>query len=288
MDEEEELFDRILIQWICNGYISKNIYKLNFKLKENRILQLENDEIEKIKFNNKLLDYIKQAYNLKNEKIVITNFKKDKNNYITLVIIYNFFTFLTKNKLLNTFPNDEELKTLTNIEKDLIIESVRLSDSILSPAFNIRNDKLWIPNQIRGGERYYPPMGWIKFSLNVSKKYDEGNDEWLSSTDKSKEWCVAYCGFSGMTKNFGQIYENENDIKHPGKKVGIGLYCSPFPIFLDNFSDIFHIKGAQYKCGFMIKVKPDKIRIPESNKEIWVLGGSDDDFRPYGILIKKL
>ncbi len=91
-----------------------------------------------------------------------------------------------------------------------------------------------------------------------------------------------------MTKNLGQIYENENDIKHPGKLVGIGLYCSPLPQFLDNNSEIFNINGINYKCGIMIKIKPDKIRCPKGNKDIWVINGSDDDFRPYGILIKKV
>lgn len=38
----------------------------------------------------------------------------------------------------------------------------------------------------------------------------------------------------------------------------------------------------------MLRVKPDKFRASEKNKNIWVVNGNDNEFRPYGILIKKI
>ena len=37
-----------------------------------------------------------------------------------------------------------------------------------------------------------------------------------------------------------------------------------------------------------MRVKPEKIRKPKSNKNMWVLSGNDDEVRPYGILVKKI
>ena len=46
----------------------------------------------------------------------------------------------------------------------------------------------------RGGVLYIqPPKGWIRKGLNVSKIYDEGNDDWLSTNDKA--WPVVFYGF---------------------------------------------------------------------------------------------
>ena len=47
---------------------------------------------------------------------------------------------------------------------------------------------------LRGGVKYVqPPKGWIRKGLKVSGKYDNGNDDWLSTNDKA--WPVAYHGF---------------------------------------------------------------------------------------------
>ena len=38
----------------------------------------------------------------------------------------------------------------------------------------------------------------------------------------------------------------------------------------------------------MLRVKPDKIRIAQTNQDYWVLNGTSDEIRPYRILIKHL
>ena len=38
----------------------------------------------------------------------------------------------------------------------------------------------------------------------------------------------------------------------------------------------------------MLRVKPEAIRIPESNKNIWAVNGIPEEIRPYGILLQKV
>jgi hypothetical protein len=38
----------------------------------------------------------------------------------------------------------------------------------------------------------------------------------------------------------------------------------------------------------MVRVKPDKIRSPQSKAQMWVTNGNDSEVRPYGILLKKV
>ncbi len=39
--------------------------------------------------------------------------------------------------------------------------------------------KWWTEEEKRGGYKYYPPLGWIWFSINLYDKYD--NYSWVSS-----------------------------------------------------------------------------------------------------------
>ena len=150
---------------------------------------------------------------------------------------------------------------------------------------NKNND--WGKPGIRGGEYYNPPIGWIKYGINISHCFNTQNFDWIKKNNE-KEWCIAYCGITGLTKTMEQIYENENDIKHQNKKVGVGVYCYSDPKLLEEYTETIDVDGDNYKVGFMVRVKPDKIRVSEKNKNIWVVNGNDNELRPYGILIKKV
>ena len=39
--------------------------------------------------------------------------------------------------------------------------------------------------------------------------------------------------------------------------------------------------------GFMMRVKPDKIRKPEDKNDFWILNATTDEIRPYRILVKE-
>ena len=50
------------------------------------------------------------------------------------------------------------------------------------------------------------------------------------------------------------------------------------------------IKGTnkKYLMGFMMRVKPDKIRYSNSKKNFWVLDGTKEQMRPYRIMVKEI
>ncbi len=287
-DDNENYYNLNIIQFICNGYIWKNKYLLDFELGFNRINQLVQEDLERGKFNEKLKKAIVKAYNLSEDELIITNYKRDKKQYRAVAVFKsNFNKNMTKNELLNIFKDDNELKTLKYIEKKFVIPSIKLSRTMLYSNGNIKNN-IYGKNDTRGGERYNPPLGWIKYGLNVSKRFDKGNDDWLGFTHQKGEWSIAYAPFTGIDENIPQDFKDDDDDKKPGKKVGVGLYCPSRPELMEKRTETIKIKGTNYKIGFMMRVKPEKIRKPKSNKDMWVLSGNYDEIRPYGILVKKI
>ena len=169
-----------------------------------------------------------QIYKIKEEEFIINNYKKSDKEF-TVIIIFksNFDKDIKKEELLNIFKNDEDLKTLININKELIIPSIKLKRSILVPLADNRDAFCWPINQKRGNEEYFPPIGWIKYGLKVFNLYDNKNNIQLDSNNSVGKWFIVYCGFTGINIKVKQIYEN--DIRHPGKKIGLGVYYSPKP-----------------------------------------------------------
>ena len=164
----------------------------------------------------------------------------------------------------------------------------------------------WGFGEKRGGEPYYPPDGWKGYGLNVFGKYDNGNNDWLGMDGNPNEWCVAYHGIGsklgstvpqatnliikgGFKAGGGQDKANDNDLRHPGQIVGRGVYCSPNPEVMKDYASGSPtvINGKNYLMGFMMRVKPDKIRQASSEPDYWVLDGTTNQMRPYRILIKK-
>ena len=84
-----------------------------------------------------------------------------------------------------------------------------------------------------------------------------------------------------------QAYQYDDDANHPGQKIGKGVYCSPNPNVMDKYAKKTKNNGKTYKMGFMMRVKPDKIRYSNSKKDYWVLDGTTEQIRPYRILIKE-
>jgi hypothetical protein len=50
--------------------------------------------------------------------------------------------------------------------------------------------------QSRAGMPYYQPVYGTRFGINISKKYDNGNDDWLSMKGVPGEWAVAFHGIN--------------------------------------------------------------------------------------------
>ena len=69
------------------------------------------------------------------------------------------------------------------------------------------------------------------------------------------------------------------------------IYCSPRPEVLEKYASYstseIEINGKKYMIGFMMRVKPDKIRKPEDKNDFWILNATTDEIRPYRILVKE-
>ena len=79
----------------------------------------------------------------------------------------------------------------------------------------------------------------------------------------------------------GTTYTGDEDARHPGKKVGVGVYCSPNPYVMESYASCAStstcINGINYMMGFMIRVNPECIRYSNSQKDYWVLNGTTDE-----------
>ena len=96
--------------------------------------------------------------------------------------------------------------------------------------------------------------------------------------------------FNNMMLNtvFRQQFKDEGDRYHPNQKVGEGVYMTPYPNIMEQFCNTYNIQGKKYKIGLMCRVMPDKIRCPTSTEDYWVINGTDNEVRPYRILIKEV
>ena len=306
-DEYSQNASNTILQFITNGLISKNKYNFHFDFGEQRNNELLTNKVEQKKFNDKLRKKLSIEYNIPENQIILTN--PQKGSYEIQVIFetdeFNHTDILDMDKFRARCKNDnnfKELCQLKQIHKSLIMEGCMLSQNMLDSEGN--RESGWEIGGKRGGYPYTPPQGWKGFGLKVKGKYDGGNDDWIACNGNSNEWAVAYHGTGtglGMTleqathnivvggfKPGGrQAYQYDDDANHPGQKIGKGVYCSPNPNVMDKYAKKTKNNGKTYKMGFMMRVKPDKIRYSNSMKDYWVLDGTTEQIRPYRILIKE-
>ena len=289
--ETEQITANTLLQFICNGYILKHKYILDFKFSPNRFEQIKrNINDEQNKFHGYLKKFLSRQFNRGEDEIIVKNFVKSEDLYSIIIVFRSDFKISqTKAEMLDLFHKQRQpdFKNLLDFEEEHIFELIRLNKSMLDSRGNNKSDSFWGFNETRGGENYYPPVGWWRYGLRVFNKYDNGNNDWLSYDNRAGEWSIAYSGLSGMKNEISKQYENDIDIKHGGK-VGLGVYISPKPEVMEENTEIINIKGVNFKMGLMLRVEPSKIRIPSSNNRIWVVEGISREIRPYGILLKKM
>ena len=171
---------------------------------------------------------------------------------------------------------------------DIMMNPYLISQDMLDERGD-KNDG-WSLNERRGNKPYDPPLGWRGIGLNVIDKYDNGNNIWLGNNNSPGEWCVAYHGAGDKLQlsNEGKKHTNCKDIYHPGKKVGDGVYCTPYIKHAENYAKIIDLNGKKYKMVFMLRIKPEAIRTCNcSNGNEWVINAKSDKIRPYRILIKE-
>ena len=310
-NEESQNSSNTVLQFITNGMIEKKKYNLHFDLGEERNQELLNNEEEQKKFNDKLRKKLSIEYNIPENKIIITN--PQRGSYqIQVIFQTDDFNNLDMNTLKDKCKNDEEFKEigkLKQVQESLIMSACKLSGSMLDSRGN--RESGWGVGEKRGGFDYIPPpQGWKGYGLKVLGKYDNGNDDWLAYNGNPNEWAIAYHGIGtklgsnftvekatesilagGFKAGDGQAYEgykNDNP-KCSDKMVGRGVYCSPDPKVMEGYAQQSSttVNQKKYKMGFMMRVKPDKIRYSNSQKNYWVLDGTTEQMRPYRIMVKE-
>ena len=307
INDESQNASNTVLQFLTNGLMNKKKYNFHFDLGETKNYELLNNKDEQKKFNDKLRKKLSIEYNIPESKIIITN--PQKGSYEIQVIFeteeFNNTDLLDMEKFKDKCKNDDQFKELCNlkeIQQTTIMEGCKLDANMLDPEGN--RESGWEEGGKRGGLDYIPPKGWKGFGLKVKDKYDGGNNDWLGCDGNPNEWAVAYHGIGtnlgmslerathniirgGFKKGGRQFYEFDDDENHPGQKVGKGVYCSPNPDVMDSYAQSTEKNEKIYKMGFMIRVKPDKIRCPKCMKDYWVLDGTTEQMRPYRILIKE-
>ncbi len=284
-DKNNNLSNTIL-QFIFNGLIFKKKYYLSFNLNDETIKKLFQNRTYKENFKNTLQKAISEEYGLYENDVIITEPIRDK-YYLLIVLLKDDNINLTKENLQNKFQHIPDLCNLINVKKENIIEGIILNTCMLD-SYGDNKKGNWDYYTKRGGEEYLPPEGWIRYGLKVYNQYDNRNNNWLRCDNGEGEWCVAYSwlSYGKNALNFNNMYENEEDIKNIGKKVGKGIYTTQNPEFMEEITESVNIKGKEYKLGLMLRVNPEKIRCPKNKDELWVVDGNSDEIRPYGILIK--
>ena len=227
-----------------------------------------------------------------------------KSNDNTAMIFKSKDFELCENDLINKFKDEkDELSKLKKIEFGIILCGCKLNKRMLDYRGNNKDGGWAGIGEKRGGEEYIPPIGWIGYGLKVIDYYIDNT--WLGKSNCQGEWCVAYIGVGrdqspekvnmiigsiirgGFKPSLWGKSENDEDLRHPGKKCGRGVYCSPDINYAEAYAGITELDGEKYKCVLMVRVNPEKIRQSEAWPKEYILEASSDEIRPYRILLKK-
>ena len=310
-NEEEEKISKesakTSLQFLINGMYNIPKYNLHFDFGNEKNTQLLNDENERKKFHDKLRRKLSNEYNINEEDIIIT-FPR-KGSYEVTIIFKSKDFLLNENDLLQKFQKyKDELGQLKKIESGIIISGCKLNESMLDYRGNNRDGGWAGKGEKRGGEEYFPPNGWVGYGLNVLDNDRFGGDNtWIGMDNIEGEWCVAYHGVArgqspgNVSKITGLICKtgfkpsssgaatSDDDLRHPGEKCGLGVYCSPDIQYIEdnNYAGITQFNGESYKCALMLRVNPEKIRQSKYWPKEYILEPVPDEIRPYRILLKK-
>ena len=136
----------------------------------------------------------------------------------------------------------------------------------------------------RGGLEYKRPCGWTRYALNVSGKFDNGNDAWIGKNGKNGEWAVSYHGT--VKENIESIIEEQYRLDKSKRFLyGKGIYSTPFIDIAEAYAKVFVYDGESYKVVFQNRINQNAMQVVNDGK--YFISANDRDLRPYAICIKK-
>ena len=311
--KESPIYD-IALQFLVNGMANEKKLVISYDFGKEKNDLIIYDEEEQKKFVEKELDKLEKILQVPRVYIHLCNFREGSVTFDANISIKFIQESKNENKeilekpFVDPFINiDSNFDNLVNKLKEVseannakissvpLVEGIKLNSSLFDSRGN-RNSG-WPVGEKRGEMDYIPPLGWNGHGLRVSKKYDGGDDTWLGMDNSPGEWCVAYHGTNikfaksiietNLRPGVNQYHKNCNNInsKCNLEKVGIGIYVSPLP----NTAELYSTLTNHYKCMFMCRINPNKFRTcADTNKEYWVVDPTEEDIRPYRLLIKKI
>ena len=288
------------IQFIFSGLISKKKYRLKFseKYNENYFVCMNGDSKFKKNFIDKLKTKISSKLKIDKNLIILTN-PRNNLKYLFIDMAFNPKISEINEKALKDIIIDKEI---ISCDAFPLLGGCMLSSCIFKKEFNkFYNNMFQIQNKKIGGEDYIRPLNWTAYGLNISEKYDFGDNNWLGNTNKKGEFAVAYYGINNLINNSfckinslmgnnqtGNTFVKVKNIRKPWENCKSGAYFFKNPNFAENSCEKINIGGFEYKIMFMCRVNPSKIMQPEKFKDCWILSPTSDEVRPYKILIKKI
>ncbi|CAG8589318.1 6438_t:CDS:1 [Paraglomus occultum] len=140
---------------------------------------------------------------------------------------------------------------------------------------------------LRGKVRYRRPCGWKRYALNVSGKYDNGDDAWLGTGTSA--WPVSY---HGTTKYNARLITEEGYSLDKGTRFayGRGIYSTPDINVAERYATEFEFEGKAYVIVIQNRVNPKnmiKIKARKTRDGEYWISTDENDIRPYGICIKE-
>jgi hypothetical protein len=303
-NENENHEHNTTVQFLVNGMYNFKKYIFHFDFGEEKNNELLNNNDEQVNFNRKLKIKLLSLLKVHRNDIIMCN-PRNGSYEITAIIKKNNFYQLSEEQLYQELSKDPTFSSIKEIEYSILLSGCKLNPYMLDQRGN-NQDGGWGINEKRGGKPYYPPKGWIGYGLRVLDRFDNGDNTWIDYKNLGGEWAVAYHGVGSLLSgsqilnkskksgkfNFqggnGQGYKDSYDAYHQGEKVGEGVYVTPQPDIMENHCGIVNCGNKNYKIGIMTRVKPELIRCPVDKQDYWVINGTDNEVRPYRILIKEL
>ena len=209
---------------------------------------------------------------------------------------------LEEDKIDQVYKYIETRKGFINTKISVLLEGCKLSSDIFEPEFDMEPINWPQGKNYRGKLPYNPPYDYFGCALKVRGSYDSGDDTWLGHINIDGEFAVAYHGIrsnldavKGIMNSYlkagaNQYCRNDDDMMHPGKKCGKGVYVTPDIKVAEEYTEGFGVfeLNKTYRIVLQCRVNPKKIRQSAREPEYWILNGNGKEIRPYRILIKEV
>ena len=288
-NEKKEFYTAM--QFITNGMYKLKKYILTFDFGNEKNNTMLNNIMVQNSFNEKLKIELKKLLNIKSaSKNIIIGNPRAGPYIVSAIIKQSNFNELNEIDLLNSLKNNIDFNSIQKVQKTILLNGCKLNRIMLDDLGDNFNN--YGQNEKRGGKDYIPPLGWMGYGLRVLNRYDLGNNDWIDYDNNPNEWAVAYhgmgIGLNGDINNNNLQFKKSKDIYHDGKSVGEGVYMTQDPNIMEQYSSEYELQGKKYKLGIMCRIMPKSIRSPENGKEYWVINGTENEVRPYRILIKEI